>query len=73
MTLTARANRTLAARAAADLAGDTLTTIYDALRPADGMPTREQLEAFANAAHALWDTISEAQDANRAEEQEQSR
>ncbi len=63
---------TLAARAAADLAGDTLTAIYDALRPADGMPTRAQLVAFSQAAGALWDTICNAQNDNRAEEQEQS-
>lgn len=67
---TRRANRTLAARAAVDLAGDALTEIYDALRAADGMPTRAQLVAFSQAYGALWNTIYSAQNDN---EQEQSR
>lgn len=66
----ARANRTLAARAAVDLAGDTLTEIYDALRAADGMPTRAQIDAFEEAALDLWKIAAEAIARN---EQEQSR
>lgn len=67
---TRRANRTLAARAAADLAGDTLTEIYDALRAADGMPTRAQIDAFEEAAVKAWRVCAEAIALN---EQEQSR
>lgn len=51
--LTARANRTLAARAAAHAATDALAEIYGALRAADGMPTWEQVDAFERAANAL--------------------
>lgn len=67
---TRRANRTLAARAAVDLAGDALTEIYDALRAADGMPTWEQVDAFERAANALAAT---AYRAIEDEEQESAR
>lgn len=65
---TRRANRTLAARAAADLAGDTLTEIYDALRAADGMPTPEQVQEFIDAASELYAVTTHAIADNRQEQ-----
>lgn len=70
MTITARANRTLAARDVVDAAGDALTEIYDALRSADGMPTRAQLIAFSRAAGDVWDVICDAQYENAEEDRE---